>query len=178
VRGAPRPISESSLAAAVRLGPERTIEQDPKYAIRLIVDISIRALSPAINDPTTGVQGLDQIDDLMRRIGTRHLDVGRVRDARSALRLVYPTPTWDDFLSLAFDEIRYFGANSLQIARRLGALLDDLQRVLPPPRRDAVARYLSRLDLSVGRSFPDAGDQSEARKFDRQGLGASRKGKG
>lgn len=175
VRGGRKAIPEDDLAAAVRLGPERTLEQDPKYAIRLIVDISIRALSPAINDPTTAVQGLDQLDDLLRRLGTRRLDVGSVYDAKGTLRLLYPTPTWEDFLTLAFDEIRYFGATSIQVTRRLGALLNDLQTLVPPSRRDAVAQHASRLDVSLNRTFIDEQDRSDARVFDRQGLGVSRK---
>lgn len=175
VRGGRKAIAEDDLAAAVRLGLERTLEQDPKYAIRLIVDISIRALSPAINDPTTAVQGLDQLDDLLRRLGTRRLDVGSVSDASGTLRLLYPTPTWEDFLALAFDEIRYFGATSVQVTRRLGALLNDLQTLVPPSRRDAVAQHASRLDVSLNRTFVDEHDRSDARVFDRQGLGVARK---
>ena len=59
---------------------ERTFEQDPKYALRLLVDIAIRALSPAINDPTTAVQALDQIQDLLLRLGRRRLEIGAVRE--------------------------------------------------------------------------------------------------
>ena len=65
---------------AIRLATARTFEQDPQYAIRLLVDIAIRALSPAINDPTTAVQALDQIEDLLRRLGGRQLDRGQAFD--------------------------------------------------------------------------------------------------
>jgi uncharacterized membrane protein len=64
VHGGRVTISELDLRKAVEMGTERTFEQDPKYAIRLLVDIAIKALSPAINDPTTAVQALDQIEDL------------------------------------------------------------------------------------------------------------------
>src|SRR5271168_4951450 len=82
-------------------GGERTFEQDPKYALRLLVDIAIRALSPAINDPTTAVQALDQIEDLLLRLGSSNLDAGQFLDQDGKLRLVVPFPTWDDFLLLA-----------------------------------------------------------------------------
>ena len=95
------------------MGEERTFEQDPKYAIRLLVDIAIKALSPAINDPTTAVQALDQIEDLLLRLGRRRLEIGEFRDRDGQLRLVVPSPTWEDFLRLAFDEIRYCGARSV-----------------------------------------------------------------
>lgn len=69
VRGARQPLAEQQLKAASEIGDERTFEQDPKYALRLLVDIAIKALSPAINDPTTAVQALDQIEDLLIRLG-------------------------------------------------------------------------------------------------------------
>ena len=74
-------IAESQLRSAIDLGGERTFEQDPKYAIRLLVDIAIKALSPAINDPTTAVQALDQIEDLLLRLGRRRLEIGAFRDS-------------------------------------------------------------------------------------------------
>ena len=58
----------------IALGVERTIEQDPAFAIRIMVDVAIRALSAAINDPTTAVQVLDHLGDTLRLIGTTDLD--------------------------------------------------------------------------------------------------------
>ena len=69
---------------AIRLERERTFEQDPKYPIRLLADIAIKALSPAINDPTTAVQTIDQIEDLLRRLGRRALDAGYAEDATAS----------------------------------------------------------------------------------------------
>ena len=100
VHDAGAPLPEDALLRSVRLGRERTFEQDPKYPIRLLVDIAIKALSPAINDPTTAVQTIDQLEDLLRRLGAAELDVGYVADEDGALRLVFPTPTWEDYLTL------------------------------------------------------------------------------
>ena len=160
----------------IHLALERTAEQDPKYPIRLLVDIAIRALSPAINDPTTAVQAIDQIEDLLRRLGRHELDAGYARDANGVLRLVFPMPTWEDYLTLAFDEIRQYGANSVQVMRRLrSALVGLADSVTPEARVDAVRRYLKQLDVTIVRSIPDATDQEMARHEDRQGLGLSRK---
>src|SRR6516165_2675188 len=74
--GATRKLPEQALTRAIHLATSRSFEQDPKYAIRLLVDIAIRALSPAVNDPTTAVQALDQIEDLLRRLGCRQLEAG------------------------------------------------------------------------------------------------------
>jgi uncharacterized membrane protein len=177
VHGGPRKVRESRLRGPVRLGHERTFEQDPKYAIRMLVDIAIRALSPAINDPTTAVQALDQIQDLLLRLGRADLAAGRVRDARGSLRLVFPVPKWEDFLVLAFDEIRYCGASSIQVMRRMRALLSDLEEQVPKERRPALERYLERVDTGIRRTFEDADDRNDALQPDRQGLGLAREGR-
>ena len=62
IHGGKSKASERELMRAIHLGRERTFEQDPKYPIRLLVDVAIKALSPAINDPTTAVQAIDQIE--------------------------------------------------------------------------------------------------------------------
>ena len=167
-------LPEAALRRAVQLQRERTFEQDPKYALRLLVDIAIKALSPAINDPTTAVQALDHIEDLLRRLASRRLDVGQVQDGDGTLRLIFPTPTWGDFLMLAFDEIRFCGATSLQVMRRLRTALFDLARLAPPDKRELVQRYIAHLDTTVKAAITDPEDQREALEQDRQGLGLSR----
>jgi uncharacterized membrane protein len=176
VHGAKNPLSEKELMRAIDLARERTFEQDPKYPIRLLVDIAIKALSPAINDPTTAVQAMDQIEDLLRRLGRRDLDAGHARDSEGVLRLSFPMPTWEDYLSLAFDEIRQFGATSVQVMRRLRSALAGLRESTTiPARSEAAQRYIKHLDLAIDHSTLDAEDQTMARHEDRQGLGLSRK---
>jgi uncharacterized membrane protein len=173
VHGTTRAVGEAALRSSITLGYERTFEQDPKYAIRLLVDIAIKALSPAINDPTTAVQTLDQIEDLLRRLGLRRLEIGAIRDSDGALRVALRYPTWDDYLSLAFDEIRYCGATSIQVMRRMKALAADLIAALPPERHASLRRHQQSLDASITKSFSGT-DQQDASVEDRQGLGATR----
>ncbi len=113
------------------------MEQDPAFAFRVIVDIASKGLSPAINDPTTAVLALDQIHHLLRHVGGRCLDNERVRDASGVVRLVYRTPDWEDFVTLAVTEIRQFGGSSIQVARRLRAMLENLIQTLPEVRAAA-----------------------------------------
>lgn len=177
VHGGQQPLAETPLRQAIQTARERTFEQDPKYSLRLLVDIAIRALSPAINDPTTAVQALDQIEDLLHRLGRRALDAGCVMDNRGVLRLVFPTPTWEDYLTLAFDEIRQYGADSVQVMRRLrAALVSLMDSVTEAERKEVVRRYLHHLNLVVEHSMLDAEDQIMALQEDRQGLGLSRRG--
>ena len=176
VHGAKTALLESDLVRAIHFGFERTSEQDPKYPIRLLVDVAIKALSPAINDPTTAVQAIDQIEDLLRRLGGHDLDAGYAHDADGDLRLIFPMPTWEDYLVLAFDEIRHYGAGSVQVVRRLrSALVGLADSVTDDTRIGAVERYLKQLDLTVDHSILNADDLETARQEDRQGLGLSRR---
>jgi uncharacterized membrane protein len=176
VHGARTPLTEDALLRAVHLGRERTFEQDPKYPIRLLVDVAVKALSPAINDPTTAVQTIDQLEDLLRRLGASQLDAGYAADENGVIRLVFPTPTWEDYLTLAFDEIRQFGSSSVQVIRRLRAALDALARWLPTEdRRQSVQRYLQHPDRAIEMSPFDAEDRRMAGEEDRQGIGLSRR---
>jgi uncharacterized membrane protein len=175
VRGGVAPIPETILRNAIDLGGERTFEQDPKYAIRLLVDIAIKALSPAINDPTTAVQALDQIEDLLLRLGRRRLEIGAFRDASARLRVLIAFPSWEDFLLLAFDEIRFYGANSVQVMRRMMALISEMISVLPRERHYALRYWQQRLQTTIERSFGDVEDRLDALAEDRQGLGISRR---
>ena len=175
VLGVGGPVPEGKLRSAIKLGGERTFEQDPKYAIRLLVDIAIRALSPAINDPTTAVQTLDQIEDLLIRLGRRRLEIGGFCDASGNLRLLIPFPTWDDFLRLALDEIRFYGALSIQVMRRMKALVSELISLLPEERQPALRDWQRRLQTTIERTFADQLDKLEASDEDRQGLGSGRK---
>jgi uncharacterized membrane protein len=175
VYGGTRKIDEKAFRKAFEMGEERTFEQDPKFAIRLLVDIAIKALSPAVNDPTTAVQALDQIEDLLRRLGSRRLEIGAIRDNQGRLRLVIPHPAWNDFLTLAFEEIRFYGANNVQVMRRLNALVSDLISALPEVRHKPLLEYQRRLDATIARSFENMEDRQEASVEDRQGLGSPRR---
>lgn len=167
-------VSDWQILRAIHLGEQRTIDQDPRYALRLIVDIAIRALSPAINDPTTAVMALDRLEDLLRLFVTRELDTKYRYDAQGSLRLIYPSPDWDDILSLAVDEIRFYGAKSMQVSRRLLALLSDLESIAPEKRRPSIKEHIHRVELSIQRTFPDRIDRQEAGQLDRQGIGLTR----
>ncbi len=173
VRGAKRHAPNVVLRRTLVITVERTIEQDPKYAIRLLVDIAIRALSPAVNDPTTAVMAVDQIEDMLRRIAGRKLDQGHVRE-NGRLRLVFPTPSWEDLVALATDEIRIYGAASVQVMRRLLAMLAELLGEVPEFRRGPLLDRQARVLRSIDRNFEDPDDRAEASQADTQGLGLSR----
>lgn len=166
-------IDDRFLRASVAIGIERTIDQDPTFAFRILVDIAIKALSPAINDPTTAVLAIDQLHRLLRRVGLRQLRGEELRDAAGELRLVFRTPNWEDFVHLTCTEIRHCGAGSIQIMRRMRSMLENLIQTLPPQRHDELRRQLVLLDRTIEGyySFPE--DQALARIPDSQGLGGT-----
>jgi uncharacterized membrane protein len=173
VRAEQAPIDDSRLQGAVAIGDERNMRQDPAFALRLLADISARALSPGVNDPSTSIQALDQIELLLRQIANRRLGPGAVHDEDGTVRLRHPTPSWEDFLSLAIDETRQYGEGSVQVARRLRALLEGLRESVPEFRRPPIEAELELLDASADRAFADRADRAVASAGDRQGLGAT-----
>jgi len=164
-------IDQRKLLSSVAFAPERTIEQDATFAIRVIVDVASKALSPAINDPTTGVLAIDQIHRLLRMIGQRHLHDEIVKDADGQGRLVLRTPDWDDFVQLGCCEIRIYGGGNFQIARRLRAMIEDLLANLPERRHPPLQQELRLLDQIIERLYLSPEDKALARKSDMQGLG-------
>jgi len=121
------------------------------------------------------VQALDEIEDLLIRLGRRRLELGTFRDAEGGLRLLVVFPAWEDFLVLAFDEIRFYGATSIQVMRRMMALVGELLSILPEERRPALRYWRERLHSTVVGAFRDKEDILDASHEDRQGLGSSRR---
>jgi uncharacterized membrane protein len=165
-----RTVPTRRLLASIELGLERDVGADPKYALRLLSDVAVRALSSTTNDPTTAVQTLDQIEALLTKLGNLELDVGRVRDGAGELRLLYDATTWEEYLELALAEIQYYGAASLQTQRRLAALLAFLRDHVPAPRRAAVD-LLAQQHAAVVAEALHGPPLVLAARGDRQGLG-------
>jgi len=166
-------IDDDRLRGAVALGTERTMEQDPTFAFRILVDIAIKALSPAINDPTTAVLAIDQLHCLLRMVGLRHVSREKFHDAAGELRLVFRTPNWEDFVHLACTEIRHCGVGSIQIIRRMRSMLENLIETLASHRHAELRKQLELLDSEIDEHFKRDEDRALARIPDPQGLGGS-----
>ena len=170
VHGGDGAVAVGEVLRHVGIGPERTLFQDTAFGFRQLVDIAEKALSPAVNDPTTAVQCIDRLHDLLRRLAVRPITPGRYGDAEGRLRLLVPRPAWEDFVHLAFDEIRHFGIGSVQIPRRLRAALLDLKAAAPPGRHGVLDEQLAALDAAVGREYRVAEERVLASGADPQGL--------
>ena len=173
LHGAARAVDEHKLRASVVFGGERTIEQDPLFAVRILVDIAIKALSKAINDPTTAVLAIDQLNRLLRRAGKRNLGTDQILDRSGEVRVIFQSPNWEDFVNLAFSEIRFYGAENIQIARRLRAMIANLKDTLPTQRHPPLFVELDLLDRMIEKVYILPEDLKLARIPDPQGLGGS-----
>jgi uncharacterized membrane protein len=166
-------LADPRVQSTVAFGPERTMEQDPMFAFRIIADIALKALSPAINDPTTGVLALDQLNRLLRVVGRRRLRSETIADRAGAPRVIFRTPNWEDYVYVSCTEIRACGASNVQIARRMRAMLDNLIATLPARRHAALEAERRRLDLAIAPLYPIDEDRELASVADVQGLGGS-----
>ncbi|MCB0959098.1 MAG: DUF2254 domain-containing protein [Acidimicrobiales bacterium] len=157
-------LAADDLVPLIGLGRERTMRQDVAFGFRQLVDMASKALSPGINDPTTAVQVVDRIHDLLRRIAAGPPPRGVHRDEEGTARLVAPLPTWDDFVHLACDEIRVFGAGSLQVHQRLRGMLADLELACAdrPDRLRVLQVERDLLDRAAQRAFDDPEDRRAA----------------
>ena len=152
----------------VEVGRERTQQQDVGFGFRELVDIAERALSPGVNDPTTAVQALNEIHDLLSDLAGRAIPADA--DLTDAL-LITREPVWEDFVHHALDEIRTSGRGSLQVMRRLRFLLEDLLRAAPEARRPVLQHQLALLDSTLAAGFSRLGEREIAAASSAQGFG-------
>jgi uncharacterized membrane protein len=159
------------LAETVLIEEERTLHQDPAFGFRQLVDIAERALSPAVNDPSTAVQALDELHDLLRALATRCFPSPMRADSSGQLRLILPRPDWEAYVHLALDEIRQYGAGSVQVLRRMRALILDCHAIAPESRRPPLEAQLGLLDEALERGFPSRHEAQIAEAPSVQGHG-------
>jgi uncharacterized membrane protein len=152
------------------LGAERTLVQDPGFVLRQLVDVASRALSPAINDPTTAVQVIDRIADLLGGVVGRADPTGWYLDTNQVPRLHVREPDLARMLRLAFVEIIRYGADAPQVVRRLNAALTVLHDLARPDLRTVIEELRSVLDRAALDAMP-AAFQPIARIPDRHGFG-------
>ncbi len=144
-------------------------EADPAGALRTLVDIGLKALSPAINDPARAVQALDHIEDLLvLLIPVAPPGAGMSGDAR----FCHPVRTWADYVCVGTDEVRHFAGDSVQVVRRLRALFERLAWLCSPDQAAALNVRLAAMDAYAGSYWTQPLDRRLARRPDAQGLGS------
>jgi uncharacterized membrane protein len=147
--------SDAAVLAGLVTGQERTFGQDPLFAFRLLADIGLRALSPAVNDPATAAQVLDTMQSLLAPLASRDLDVAEIADDAGAVKVVLALPSWDDYLRTALDDLIESGSGSPMVLLRARALLADLLAAAPPQRRSSITWRLQRAEELASGNFPE-----------------------
>jgi len=174
VRGEPVGLDEDRLHKALILKLEPTLDQDVAYGIRLLVDIAERSLAESpFQDPTTAVQAIDRLHDILRQLVRRPFPDGVHRDNAGEIRLIVRAMTWEEYVLLATEEIRLAGAGSPPVVRRLRDALVDLRTIAPPDRVVVIDRQLELLAAAAETRLDDARDVEAALASDRRGVGAA-----
>ncbi len=174
VHGEATSLEEDRLHEALVLGLEPTLDEDIAYGVRLLVDIAERSLadSPFL-DPTTAVQAIDRLHDILRQLVRRPFPDGSYRDEAGKLRLTVRLMSWEAYVHLAFDEIRLAGAGSPQVSRRLKAALTDLRSIAPAERVGIIDYHLELLVAATEASMDDEREIEIVLGEDREGIGAA-----
>jgi uncharacterized membrane protein len=172
VHDAERSLDEDVLRNALSVQLEPTLDDDVAYGIRLLVDIAVRSLSESpFQDPTTAVQAIDRLHDILRQLVRRPFHDGVHRDDDGIERLALPVTSWEAFVLLAFEEIRLAGAGSPQIGRKLRATLLDLRALAPNDRRAILDEHLDLLSASTRAALEDGRDIGFSLAPDAKGIG-------
>jgi uncharacterized membrane protein len=133
---------------AVRIGYQRTLQQDVRFGMRQLVDIALRALSPAVNDPYTAIQAIHRLTILLCALGPLSLGDYQITASTDASRVIVHAPSFADYAELACGLIRRYGAAEPTVSAALLTLLRDAQALVSDPDRIQVLASQARLILS------------------------------
>ena len=133
------------VARRTRIGFERTLEQDPSFGLRQLIDMACKALSPAVNDPYTAVQAIEHLTVLYGALAARPVGDQVVRDPSGAVVVVVPGRRFDEHLALGCGLIRRYGAGEPTVAFALLRMLATCAELAgdDPAKRAAVAREVA-----------------------------------
>ena len=150
---------------AVLLGPERTPEQDPEFGIIEISDIAVRAMSAAINDPTTAMLCVDRLTELLAHLARRRVPAPPARGRSGVPRLVPLGTTFDRALGLAFDQLRYSASGNPAIMRKVVDALGRLRELVPPVHHAALDAHLAAVVRATRHEMANPADQGAVREL-------------
>jgi uncharacterized membrane protein len=145
---------QDAVLRAVVTGPERSFNQDPLLAFRLLADIALRALSPAVNDPATAVEAIDSLEGLLSLLAGRPGRAEQLTDDAGAVRVILSLPRWEDFARSCLDDLIAAATGSPMVLLRLRDLLARLGEQAPAAGLDIVATRAAWVDDSLSRQFP------------------------
>ncbi|AZG46946.1 DUF2254 domain-containing protein [Gordonia insulae] len=164
-----RDVRTHQLLTCLLFGDTHRPSVSPAAALQAISDVALKALSPAINDPSRAVQALDHSEDLLLLLGPRV----RADEHDNSLTMIGGyRRTWGDYVGIATDQIRHYSRSSIQVQRRLRALLETLMEQCPDDQHEPLRERLTALDAAVDRDWVTPLDRRLAEAADRQGYGS------
>ncbi len=158
------------LLGALHVGRERTMQQDGIFGFLQLVDVALRALSPSLNDPTTAIQAIHQLHQLLRYLARRRLAEPNHVSSDGRLRLVVRHPDWARYVRSSMDEIRQSAHGSTRVLAELRHVAENIARIAPLHRRAELERQITKLDAALARAAFDI--QAPAEAFADAGSGA------
>jgi len=120
------PTAADELLAAFDLGPTRTLQQDIEFGVLQIVDVALRAISPAVNDPTTAINCVDQLSRILIRFASRQIPDDLLYDPPGIVRASLGSIHFDHLLEAAFEQIRIYSRSDMAVSLRLLRALNDI----------------------------------------------------
>jgi uncharacterized membrane protein len=145
----------NELRSAFDIGPTRTMQQDVEFGVIQIVDIALKAISPAVNDPSTAITCIDQLGRMMIRFVSRNAPVSLLCDPPHVVRVIVQWIGVEELLDTAFEQIRHYSVSDIAVSLRILRALDDIASTCSDPRvvgsligrgRRVVAHCAERLD--------------------------------
>ena len=121
------------LLGTVDLGPSRTLQQDVEFGVLQIVDIALKAISPAVNDPSTGVTCVDQLSRILIRFASREMPATLLYDPPGVVRASIPWIGFDRLLTSAFEQIRLYSKADVAVSLRMLRALADIAGTVEDP---------------------------------------------
>jgi len=127
------PEAMDELRGAFDFGPTRTLQQDIEFGVLQIVDIALKAISPAVNDPSTAINCVDQLSSIMIRFASREPPDAVLYDPPGTVRVIIPWIGFDRLLEAAFEQIRLYSKSDVAVSLRLLRALGDIATTTPDP---------------------------------------------
>lgn len=150
----PHRITE--LCEVFDIGPTRTLEQDIEFGILQIVDIALKAISPAVNDPSTAINCIDQLSRVLIKYASREQTDTRYYDPPGVLRVSIPWLTLDRLMESAFEQIRHYAETDVAVSLRLLRALTDISSTIPATSdRKKIADRASRIVSGCAARLPE-----------------------
>jgi len=123
----------ADLQAAFDIGPTRTLQQDVEFGVLQIVDVALRAISPAVNDPTTAITCVDQLSRILVRFASRQPPDEILYDPPGIVRVSVRWMHFERLLEAAFEQIRMYSKSDVAVSLRLLRALGDIAASTPDP---------------------------------------------